>query len=1102
MSKRLLGLLLLGIWIGGVGVAHAAVTADPNPLDLGSVVVGQSKSGTTTLSSNTPGGDTVTLVPSGTACPQFSISPTSTTVGPRQPQDDQPITVTFTPASIGDKTCSVAVMEGSSTLKTLTLKGKGIPQVALVAPTNATLQFNQDINTTSATQPVTIRNDGDTPLTITSSFTGAGSPYTASPDPAGPLAKGDTATWNIACTPTTFGPHGDTFHIASDSATANTVDIALACMGNEGILALDAQTIAFGAVPRDTPQTKTFTLTNVGNVDVTVTAIPISPSDVGYTLDPTTVLPLTVPAASPPNNTKTVGVIFKPENKTDGSATASFTATWGASATAIMPITLDLTGTEASYGLTPAQPTIDFGKFRYDTHPRQMFQVQNDGNAPFTLRTPFAPDPITGMEEVKAELNNGTVNVMQSTQLDPPDHLTVIVSPQVMHRIGLVSGHVEVTPSIGPPLLVPVTGIATAAEVEAPAMVSFGVVSLDAPPATQTIAIKNTGEGTLDITSITVSTPGSTGAPNPAFEITLPPALPHVAPGATLEIPVVYHPAAVTTAGSDTVNLTAQLAGSLNAQLGIQITGDAAYFQAHGSGGCDAGGAGRGGGLAIGLAALLVLRRRRRLTALAIAALAGTAALAPAARADGIGIAVFAPTPATTGEGFALQAPDVGASGSWVANAVVSYASNPLVIDSLAGAGPVSSALVKRSTLMQVGLAYALLGRLELGAHLPLYQQSGEPGPSDGSGAGKAVKGTATGNLALHVKARLVRAGGDAGAFVLGASAMGTIPTATRDQFTGADQPEGRLLVLGSFTPAALDARLTISVNAGPVIRAESRYLNIVQKSAVAWGGGASVRILDELWATAELFGEATPSGERQQPMAGATPPPTTLSAIEGLAGITLKPDHRVSIGLAVGRGLTAAIGTPDLRGVLSVSIVPGAATLAPIHPVLPDGDADGDGIPDSVDRCPHEPEDKDGFEDQDGCPDPDNDHDGIPDGQDKCPLDPEDKDGVPGRSTAAPTRTTTATASPTPWTSARTSPRTRTGSRTSTAAPTPTTITTASPTRRTSAPTSPRRSTGSRTTTAVPTRATRRSSCRPTRSRRSTRSCSPGSSWRAGPRR
>jgi len=59
-----------------------------------------------------------------------------------------------------------------------------------------------------------------------------------------------------------------------------------------------------------------------------------------------------------------------------------------------------------------------------------------------------------------------------------------------------------------------------------------------------------------------------------------------------------------------------------------------------------------------------------------------------------------------------------------------------------------------------------------------------------------------------------------------------------------------------------------------------------------------------------------------------------------------------------------------------------------------PDPDNDGDGVPDQFDQCPDLPEDQDGFEDDDGCPDPDNDKDGIPDTGDKCPTQAEDKDG------------------------------------------------------------------------------------------------------------
>jgi outer membrane protein OmpA-like peptidoglycan-associated protein len=59
-----------------------------------------------------------------------------------------------------------------------------------------------------------------------------------------------------------------------------------------------------------------------------------------------------------------------------------------------------------------------------------------------------------------------------------------------------------------------------------------------------------------------------------------------------------------------------------------------------------------------------------------------------------------------------------------------------------------------------------------------------------------------------------------------------------------------------------------------------------------------------------------------------------------------------------------------------------------------PDPDNDRDGILDTVDKCPNVPEDSDGYQDEDGCPDPDNDRDGIPDTSDRCSNEPEDRDG------------------------------------------------------------------------------------------------------------
>ncbi|MET0387836.1 MAG: OmpA family protein, partial [Polyangiales bacterium] len=71
----------------------------------------------------------------------------------------------------------------------------------------------------------------------------------------------------------------------------------------------------------------------------------------------------------------------------------------------------------------------------------------------------------------------------------------------------------------------------------------------------------------------------------------------------------------------------------------------------------------------------------------------------------------------------------------------------------------------------------------------------------------------------------------------------------------------------------------------------------------------------------------------------------------------------------------------------------PVAAAKAVVAAQLPDRDQDG--VDDAADDCPDEPEDRDGFADDDGCPDPDNDNDGVLDINDKCPSEPETQNGI-----------------------------------------------------------------------------------------------------------
>ncbi len=133
-----------------------------------------------------------------------------------------------------------------------------------------------------------------------------------------------------------------------------------------------------------------------------------------------------------------------------------------------------------------------------------------------------------------------------------------------------------------------------------------------------------------------------------------------------------------------------------------------------------------------------------------------------------------------------------------------------------------------------------------------------------------------------------------------------------------------------------------------------------------------------------------------------------------GFTGSKLRPAFDAAIGYGFAVGERSAI-APLVRYVqvvqpndqlsphdarlgligLRVTLLDSAAKARPVVEVEPESnDQDGDGIVDAQDKCIDTPEDKDGFEDDDGCPEPDNDLDGILDTEDGCPNIPEDKDG------------------------------------------------------------------------------------------------------------
>ncbi len=165
----------------------------------------------------------------------------------------------------------------------------------------------------------------------------------------------------------------------------------------------------------------------------------------------------------------------------------------------------------------------------------------------------------------------------------------------------------------------------------------------------------------------------------------------------------------------------------------------------------------------------------------------------------------------------------------------------------------------------------------------------------------------------------------------------------------------------------------------------------------------------------ADLFGLSL--SLRLRPLSGVLPGPARASGLfvevgagAALTGGLLRPSAEGAIGWGFELGdLTLA---PAVRwvGVFEVDnqlddrpahlLLAGLeltffdARPVPLEPGAVVGDRDRDGIADDVDACTEEPEDRDGFQDEDGCPEADDDGDGIPDAEDACPFVPEDHDG------------------------------------------------------------------------------------------------------------
>lgn len=427
---------------------------------------------------------------------------------------------------------------------------------------------------------------------------------------------------------------------------------------------------------------------------------------------------------------------------------------------------------------------------------------------------------------------------------------------------------------------------------------------------------------------------------------------------------------------------------------------------------------GSGGWAWMGLLGLLALRRRAPRGTGGLAAVVILGAVATPAHAQDFTPALdvnrFEPSGMSSGFATVYTGRQL-AQAKFSFDVVGSYAYRPFqvsfrVADSLVREGPGVGEAIEHLGAMHVRAAVGATDWFQIAIGAPVVQFL-DTGPGLDTFAGPRSGPVGFGDVHLELGFRPLSEDKSVG---LAITPFVTFPTGTRQYLLtdGTFAFGGRMALSGNVSVVHLAAHVGYKVKVG-----SSRlgaYLAVDDE--ILYGAGLGFQLLPQ-WVrlNVELAGASIVGPGR------ATVAPTLVTeslhtALEANANLMINTPSGFALMVGGGAGLTPAAGVPIARGFLGLGYVPvsirdrdgdgivDTADSCPDEPEdldgvrdddgCPDLDDDGDGVPDDQDLCPQEAEDMDDFEDGDGCPDLDDDGDGIPDTRDACPDDAEDIDG------------------------------------------------------------------------------------------------------------
>jgi OOP family OmpA-OmpF porin len=304
--------------------------------------------------------------------------------------------------------------------------------------------------------------------------------------------------------------------------------------------------------------------------------------------------------------------------------------------------------------------------------------------------------------------------------------------------------------------------------------------------------------------------------------------------------------------------------------------------------------------------------------------------------------------------------------------------------------------------------AFGVTDRLELTLAAPIsYHQAGVGLLGVQSGPPASVARSTLHDLRLGASVALVqrpRTGPDAGLGVV-ARLESSVPMGNENTFAGVGTVMFAPGLALGYRASGFEVGLDLSARIRPEVRFGDETVGTHLTAAV----GAAYDVLPSRLLTVGVEALAVGHLAEQRRADGMAGNP--LVPVEWMGTVSSAPAFGGDFSVLAHAGssvpVTGELGLtqPAFRGGLAIRFVTGGR------------DGDSDGVLDRADRCPTEREDRDGFQDDDGCPEPDNDGDGILDASDRCrdaaetvdgfqdddgcPDNDDDGDGIPDESDA-----------------------------------------------------------------------------------------------------